>query len=71
LAGNDCDAALDAFLNSLQQGARTADLGAFNGSKKDLAKSVVDKLGDSHLTEIEQEIMEPLEVVRANCFSRA
>jgi len=61
--------AVAAFVAAMGKGARTAALGTFMGSKRDLATAVANSLEAAHLSELSPELVQVGEVVRARRFS--
>lgn len=62
---------IDAFLAAIRGGARRARLGAFIGSKRQLAQEIESRLTRAHLAEIAPEISALIDAVGARRFSVA
>jgi len=69
LAENELDVARENFLESLRKGARTASLGSFTGSKRDLALKVEQLLDRPHMAELDSEIVGILNAAKEARFS--
>ena len=63
--------ALDQFTGSIRQGARRAQIGAFRGSKRELATEVAERMSGDDLAELDPILAEVIEVLKANRFSVA
>lgn len=62
---------LVAFISAIRHGVSKAALGGFNGSKRDLAKEIATRMDSQHLPEIDTEILQIADTVKAKRFSVA
>ncbi len=62
---------ISAFITAVRHGASKVALGGFNGSKRDLAKEIDKRMESLHLPEIDAEILQVAETVKARRFSVA
>ncbi len=60
---------INTFLNHFKMGNRKGKIGSFEGSKVDLSKEVVKRMISNHLTEVDSEIQDMLNIVDASRFS--
>ncbi len=61
---------IENFLNKIREGARKASIGAFEGSKRELAVRVAEQMRAEHLGKMDKEILEALNMVKAGRFSQ-
>lgn len=69
IAANDVENTVSAFLSAIHLGARSAALGAFSGTKRQLAEAVVERLSGAHLATLSEEINSALDSVSSARFS--
>jgi ABC-type branched-subunit amino acid transport system ATPase component len=69
IAEPEMEAAVTEFLQSFRNGAREATLGAFHGSKRQLANAVAEAMGPKDLAETSIEIREMIATLRARSYS--